>query len=157
MLKKFLFFNLIILILTSCGYSPMLSDNTNLKFGVTSYEFSGNRQINNLIESKLSKFLTNSNDKRFKIKIKTNQKSISTAKDTTGRVTNLKIITNLELTYIKENLENDNQEKTITFSESLNIIKNENNYEQDKYEKIVIENMSELLFNKLTLFLSRVQ
>ena len=157
MFKKFLIFNFIILILTSCGYSPMLSNNANLNFGVTSYEFSGNRQINNLIETKLSKFLTNTTDKNFKIKITTDQKSISAAKDNTGRVTNLKIITNLKLTYIKENTQSDGQEKTITFSESLNIIKNENNYEHDKYEKIVIENMSELLFNKLTLFLSRVK
>ena len=157
MIKKFLIFNFVILILTSCGYSPMLSKNTNLNYGITSYEFLGNRQINNLIETKLSRFLSNTADKNFKIKITSNLKSIPAAKDATGRVTNLKIITNLKLTYTKESAQNDNQEKTITFSESLNIIKNENNYEHDKYEKIVIENMSELLFNKLTLFLSRVQ
>ena len=45
MIKKFLIFNFVILILTSCGYSPMLSNNANLNFGVTSYEFSGNKQI----------------------------------------------------------------------------------------------------------------
>lgn len=157
MIKKFLIFNFVILILTSCGYSPMLSKNANLNYGITSYEFSGNRQINNLIETKLRKFLTNRADKNFKIKITSDQKSAPAAKDATGRVTNLKITTNLKLTYIKENGGNDNQEKTITFSESLNIIKNENNYEHDKYEKIVIENMAELLFGKLTLFLSRVQ
>ena len=157
MIKRFLIFNFVILILTSCGYSPMLSKNTNLNYGITSYEFSGNRQINNLIETKLSRFLSNTADKNFKIKITSDLKSISAAKDATGRVTNLKIITNLKLTYTKESAQNDNQEKTITFSESLNIIKNENNYEHDKYEKIVIENMAELLFSKLTLFLSRVQ
>ena len=157
MIKRFLIFNFVILILTSCGYSPMLSKNTNLNYGITSYEFSGNRQINNLIETKLSRFLSNTADKNFKIKITSDLKSIPAAKDATGRVTNLKIITNLKLTYTKESAQNDNQEKTITFSESLNIIKNENNYEHDKYEKIVIENMSELLFNKLTLFLSRVK
>ena len=122
MIKKFLIFNFVILILTSCGYSPMLSKNANLNYGITSYEFSGNRQINNLIETKLSKFLTNTADKNFKIKITSDLKSTPAAKDATGRVTNLKIITNLKLTYTKESAQNDDQEKTITFSESLNII-----------------------------------
>ena len=47
------------------------------------------------------------------------------------------------------------QEKKISFSESLIIKKNQNNFEQNDYETIVIKDMSELLNNKVILYLGR--
>lgn len=157
MLKKIFFLKFIILFLTSCGYTPMLSENTNLDFTIISYELDGDSEINKLIDSKLKKYLKTNSNKKYKIKINTDYSKITAVRDATGKISNLKLITNLDLTYILDNSEQKEQYKKILFSESVTIVKNDNNYEQDKYEKIVVENMSQLLFNKLVLFLSRNQ
>lgn len=157
MIKKIFLIKFIFLILVSCGYSPMLSQNSDLNFMIVSYELKGDSEINKLIENRLDKYLSTNNDKKFKIKIDTNYNKITAVRDLTGKITNLKLITKLDLIYIIDNSEQKKESKKVSFSESVTIVKNENNYEQDKYEKIVVKNMSELLFNKLTLFLSRAQ
>ena len=43
----------------------------------------------------------------------------------------------------------------ISFTESLLIKKNQDSFEQNDYEKIIIKNMSELLINKVILYLAR--
>ena len=154
MLKKIFLIKLIILVLTSCGYTPMLSKNTDLDFRIISYELNGDSQINKSIENKLKKYLQTSSNKKYKIKIDTDYNKITAVRDATGKIANLKLMANLDLIYIIDNSEQKEQSKKISFSESVTIVKIENNYEQDKYEKVVVENMSELLFNKLVLFLS---
>ena len=156
MLKK-IFLIFITLVLTSCGYTPMLSKNTNLDFRIISYELNGDSEINKLIDNKLKKYLKTNSNKKYKIKIDTDYSKITAVRDATGKIANLKLITNLDLFYILDNSKQKGQYEKISFSESVTIVKNDNNYEQDKYEKIVVENMSELLFNKLVLFLSRNQ
>ena len=156
MLKK-IFLIFITLGLTSCGYTPMLSKNTNLDFRIISYELNGDSEINKLIDNKLKKYLKTNSNKKYKIKIDTDYSKITAVRDATGKIANLKLITNLDLFYILDNSKQKEQYEKISFSESVTIVKNDNNYEQDKYEKIVVENMSELLFNKLVLFLSRNQ
>ena len=156
MLKK-IFLIFITLVLTSCGYTPMLSKNTNLDFRIISYELNGDSEINKLIDNKLKKYLKTNSNKKYKIKIGTDYSKITAVRDATGKIANLKLITNLDLFYSLDNSKQKEQYKKISFSESVTIVKNDNNYEQDKYEKIVVENMSELLFNKLVLFLSRNQ
>ena len=156
MLKK-IFIIFITLVLTSCGYTPMLSKNTNLDFRIISYELNGDSEINKLIDNKLKKYLKTNSNKKYKIKIDTDYSKITAVRDATGKIANLKLITNLDLFYILDNSKQKEQYEKISFSESVTIVKNDNNYEQDKYEKIVVENMSELLFNKLVLFLSRNQ
>ena len=156
MLKK-IFLIFITLVLTSCGYTPMLSKNTNLDFRIISYELNGDSEINKLIDNKLKKYLKTNSNKKYKIKIDTDYSKITAVRDATGKIANLKLITNLDLFYILDNSKQKEQYEKISFSESVTIVKNDNNYEQDKYEKIVVENMSELLFNKLVLFLSRNQ
>ena len=135
----------------------MLSKNTNLDFRIISYELNGDSEINKLIDNKLKKYLKTNSNKKYKIKIGTDYSKITAVRDATGKIANLKLITNLDLFYSLDNSKQKEQYKKISFSESVTIVKNDNNYEQDKYEKIVVENMSELLFNKLVLFLSRNQ
>tara|TARA_B100001057_G_scaffold168708_1_gene169436 strand:+ start:348 stop:821 length:474 start_codon:yes stop_codon:yes gene_type:complete len=157
MIKKIFLIKFIILILASCGYSPMLSQNSDLNFMIVDYELKGDSQINKLIENRLDKYSSTNSDKKFKIKIDTNYNKITAVRDLTGKITNLKLITKLDLIYTIDNSGQKRESKKVSFSESVTIVKNENNYEQDKYETIVVKNMSELLLNKLILFLSRAQ
>ena len=58
------------------------------------------------------------------------------------------------MNYERVNLNQNKKTKEVSFSENLIIKRNENNFEQDKYEKVIINNMSELLVNKVILYLS---
>ena len=155
MIKKLTLFIFIVFSLTNCGYSPMYSDNSNSNFEVYNLELEGNNEVNNIIKNKLEKYNNNNSEKKYIVKIKTYYKKISATKNSTGRTTHFKLVVDLSLSYKRFNLDEDKQEKEISFSESLIIKKNQNNFEQNDYEKIVIKNISELLINKVILYLGR--
>ena len=155
MIKKLTLFIFIVFSLINCGYSPMYSDNSNKNFEIYNLELEGNNEVNNIIKNKLEKYNNNNSEKKYIVKIKTYYKKISATKNSTGRTTHFKLVVDLSLSYKRFGLDEDKQEKEISFSESLIIKKNQNNFEQNDYEKIVIRNMSELLVNKVILYLGR--
>ena len=156
MIKKFIFLIMLTFYFTGCGFSPMYSDKSKTNFMITDAKIEGNSEINKVIESKIKNYFKNNNEKKYKIKIETSLNKSSAAKDATGKSTNLKLTTNLNLTYIVENIE-EIDEKNRSFSESITLKINDNNYEQNTYEKIIIKNMSETLFNKMIFYLSTIK
>ena len=153
MIKKLTLLIFIVFSLTNCGYSPMYSDNSNTNFEVYNLELEGNSEVNSIIKNILEKYNNNNSEKKYIVKINTRYKKISATKNSTGSTTHFKLVVDLSLSYKRFDLDKDNQEKKISFSESLIIKKNQNNFEQNDYEKIVIKNMSELLINKVILYL----
>ena len=79
----------------------------------------------------------------------------SATKDLTGSTTHFKLIVNLDLRYKKVSPEAEEEIKKLSFSESLIIKKNQDNFVQNYYEKISIKNISEMLINKVILYLTR--
>ncbi len=141
--------------LSSCGYSPIYSKKNNTDFEIINFKIEGNNQINNIAKNKLQKYFNNDSKKKYRVFIKTNYKKNSAAKDLTGNTTNFNLTISLSLNYIKMSLEDNSLEKTVSFSKNQMIKKDPNNYEQSNYEKILIENMSQLLIDKVILHLSR--
>ena len=154
MIKKIFLLILIVFGVTSCGYTPMLSQNNKLDFIIINLELAGNKTINNFFEKKLKQYSNNSSDKKYKILIYSDYEKINVAKDSTGNVTNLKLISTVDVTYSLEQ-ESKNQEKKISFSESIKKKKNDNTFEQNNYERSVLNNLSQLLLNKLVFHLSK--
>ena len=132
----------------------MLSQNNKLDFIIINLELAGNKTINNFFEKKLKQYSNNSSDKKYKILIYSDYEKINVAKDSTGNVTDLKLISTIDVTYSLEQ-ESKNQEKKISFSESIIIKKNDNTFEQNNYERSVLKNLSQLLLNKLVFHLSK--
>ena len=155
MFRKLTVLILIIFGLTNCGYSPIYSSNNNANFEIYDLELQGDEEINNIIRGKLDKYLKNNNQKKYIIKIRTEHEKISATKDRTGSTTHFKLIVRLELNYERVNSEIEEKMKKLFFTESLIIKKNQDNFEQSDYEKITIENISELLINKVILYLAR--
>ncbi len=155
MIRKIIFYILIIFGMSNCGYSPILLDTNSRNFSIIDFEIEGNEKINNIIENKLKKYLNSNDEKKYKVKINTGYQKISAAKDTTGNVTNFKLTITLNSNFVDLSAKEAGKIKTISFSESTVINKSQNNYEQNTYEKFVIKNMSELLANKLITYLSR--
>ena len=149
-----MFKNISILIITlftlvSCGYSSIYSKNEGINFSISSLEMDGNRQINQYIEPRLKKFMSVKKDNDYGLIINTNINKITLAKDLKGIETNIKLITSLDLTLIK-----DDEEKKASFSKDFSIKKLNSNYEQKNYERIIVNDLSKLLFDQVIMYLS---
>ena len=59
MIKKLTVLILIIFGLTSCGYSPIYSNNNEAVFEIYKFELEGINEINTVIENKLEKYFNN--------------------------------------------------------------------------------------------------
>ena len=152
--KKTFLLILIVFGLSSCGYTPMLSQNNNFNFNIVSLELLGDKNINNFLEKRLNQYSNDSSNKSYKISINSNYQKIIVAKDSTGNATDLKLISTIDVTYSLYN-ESNNQERKISFLESITIRKNDNAFDQKNYERSVLNNLSQLLLNKLVFYLSK--
>ena len=155
MFRKIILCILVLCGLSSCGYTSLHSQKDDLNFTILNLELNGDFIINNYIEQKLKKYEKIDSERKFELEIKTTLNKFSVGKDSKGNTTNLKLVANLDLNINEIKMENEQTKKTVSFSESITIKKNENNYEQSNYEEILIKNMSELLFKKLVFYLSR--
>ena len=153
MIKKTFLLILIVFGLSSCGYTPMLSQNNNFNFNIVNLELLGDKNINNFLEKKLKQYSNDSSNKSYKISINSNFQKISVRK-IQQECYRLKLISNIDVTYSLDN-ESKKQETNVSFSESIIIKKNDNTFEQKNYERSVLNNLSQLLLNKLIFHLSR--
>ena len=153
MIKKTFLLIFIVFGLSGCGYTPMLSQNNDFNFNIVNLEFLGDKTINNFLEKKLMQYSNNSNNKKYKISINSNYQKIIVAKDSTGNATDLKLISTIDVIYSLQN-ETKNEEEKISFLESIIIKKSDNTFDQNNYERNVLNNLSQLLLNKLVFFLS---
>ena len=153
MIKKFTIFIFIIFSLTSCGYSPIYSKK-DTNFEISNFNLEGDSKVNYFIENRLKKYFNNNGEKKYNINIKTNYEKVSASKDKTGNPTHFRLVINLNMNYERIGSNQEEEAKGVSFSENLIIKRNGNNFEQDNYEKVIINNMSELLTNKVILFLS---
>ena len=155
MLKKFIYPLFLIFFLSSCGYTPIYLSSSESNFEISNFKIDGDNEINSIVKKKLNKYLNNDYKKKYDVKIFTNYEKVSVTKDVTGNTTNFKLIVNLNLNYVNINTKQKNQSRNIFFSEELIMEKNQNNYEQNNYERIVIKNLTEILAEKVILHLSR--
>ncbi len=141
--------------LLSCGYSPLHSQNSNFDFTISNFEIEGEREINNLIKKKLEKYLNNQSLNKFEINLVTDLSKITLVKDRKGNSTDIKLIVDVNLNYSKITEENGGKIKSVSYTESFTIKKDENNYDQKNYEKIMIKEMTHLIVDKIVFELSK--
>ena len=91
-MKKILI--IIIFLLSSCGYEPLLVNKTNLNLVFNEVNLNGNKQINRKIISSLN-IKKNSNKSLTNLFLESKRMVIETSKDSKGRVNTYKMIINL--------------------------------------------------------------
>ena len=153
MLKKIIVLTILIFGLFGCGYSSIYSNNKTYDFSISKFEVKGNPQINSYINYELKKFANVKKNKEYELYINTDLNKITLAKDLKGNTTNIKIIASLNLIIIDK----DKVKKQVSFSESFTIKEKNSSYEQNNYEKIIINDLSEILFNRIIFQLSKFQ
>ena len=146
-MKKF--FLLILITLTfGCGYKSIYeNENQDLLIKIKNIE--GDYEMNKYIENKL-KISSNSNSKNiYELSFNTRFEKIILAKDTQGNATDYRLEVNVDfIIHSKGN-------QKVNFKESLKIKKNTENFEQTNYEREIKKNFSDIIKNKLILYLIR--
>ena len=144
MRKYFYIFIFIPFLMLSCDYSPIYSSKDNYNFFIEKIDFSGDAEINNLIDKKLKKYQTIKNEKKISISSTSSYNKISQSKNLSGKTTNYLVIIEIAFEIKKEEKLN-----TFKFKEDF-LIKNFNNkFEGSNLEKIKKENTTNLIINRL--------
>ena len=144
-MRKYIYiFILIPFLISNCDYSPIYSNKDNYNFFIEKIEFSGDAEINNLIDKKLKKYQTIKRERKFSILSTSSYKKVSQSKNLSGKTTNYLIVIGITFQIKKEDKLN-----TLKFEEEFLIKNFSNKFEENNLEKIKKENSIDLIINKL--------
>ena len=151
MIKK-IYSLLIILILTSCGYSPIYNSLNKSDYKINIIEKSGDKLINNLIVSEIKAISNSQSNTIFNIKINTIFEKIIISKNIKGTVSYYQLI--LKSNFV---IKKGDKSETISFVEKQNIKNTSDIFEQKNYEDTIKRNFVISLVRKLNLELLKRQ
>tara|TARA_B100000965_G_scaffold200767_1_gene167630 strand:- start:1001 stop:1456 length:456 start_codon:yes stop_codon:yes gene_type:complete len=137
---------LIILILASCGYTPIYNSLDKSDYKINIIEKSGDRLINNLIISEIKAISNSQSSKIFNLKINTIFEKIIISKNVKGTVSDYQLI--LRSNFI---IKKGDKSETISFVEKQNIKNTSDIFEQKNYEDTIKRNFVISLVRKLNL------
>ena len=136
MIKKTLI-PILLLLLTSCGFTPIYNNLEKVDYNINFVEKRGDNLINNKIISEISRLTNNKSNNIFNIKIITNYSKLIISKDAKGSATNYELSVNAKISIeYKDNI------KEINISESQNIKKISDIFEQKNYENTLKNNFA---------------
>ena len=144
MRKCFYIFILIPFLILSCDYSPIYSSKDNYNFFIEKIDFSGDAEINNLIDKKLKKYQTTKNEKKISISSTSSYNKVSQSKNLSGKTTNYLVI--IEIAF---QIKKGDKLNTLKFKEDFLIKNFSNKFEESNLEKIKKENATNLIINSL--------
>ena len=137
---------LIILIFTSCGYTPIYNSPNKSDYKINIIEKSGNKLINNLIISEIKGISNPQSNTIFNLKINTVFEKIIVSKDVKGTVSDYQLILRSNFVITK-----GDTKETISFVEKQNIKNTSDIFEQKNYENTIKRNFVTSLVRKLNL------
>ena len=135
---------LLLLFLSSCGYSSIYKNQKSLDFQLNIVETKGDYEMNNLIENEIKLYSNKDSQNIYDINIDTDFKKDILAKNSSGVITdyNLSVVSVFSI-----NLNNKN--KTFKFEENINIKNQTDTFEQNTYEKNIKRNFASSIREKL--------
>ncbi len=140
-------------LISNCGYTPQYAKNKNPNFSIEVLDISGDRDFNNLLQSKLKRYSkTEENQiKKFKIYAKSKYEKNTSLKNSSGVATEyeLKINVNFKIVF-------EEKEKNIIIKETFNIKKMDDAFEEKNYERTIKSNFADIIQKELISYLSRL-
>ena len=135
-----------IIFINSCGFTPKYANYEGINFQIEIDKFTGDRELNNFLKSKLKRYNNKKNKKLNILTLDLNSKfeRNSIAKNTKGEVTKyeLKAIVNITLKF-------DDETRVIVLTEKFKIDKIEDSVEQNNYIIIVKKDFADQIVEKL--------
>ena len=134
-----------------CQYTPIYSNKDKFNFKIENIDFTGDVEINNLIDKKLKKYKTTKSGENVSISTFSSYEKISQSKNLSGKTTDYLVV-------IKTSFEIQMDDKTnmLIFKEEFLIKNFSNKFEENNFEKIKKENSIDLIINKLVTQISQI-
>ena len=145
MIKKFLIIIISFNLISHCGFTPLYSNKSDVNFSITSIEFKGDKEINNYLKNSLNKFTNNESDKKYTIKINSNYSKNVLSKNKAAETTNFELST----TTTFQILSNNKILKEFKISEKKIMDNIDDDFEEQKNERIAKQNFASSITNKL--------
>ena len=153
-IKKLIPIFLIMILLNNCGYTPRYAVNKNVNFTIDLIEFTGDREFNNFLKSKLIRYKKNkdSNKKNYKLNLNTEYKKNIKSRDSTGSAEQYELVIIVNAIVQSELIE----PKKLIFEEKFIMNKFEDVFEEKNYEKTIKENFSDLILDRIIFYLFKL-
>ena len=152
-MKKFVFISLVILLLYSCGYSPMYGKNQNINFYIENITFNnnGDNDLIIFIKSNLNRYSISNNENKFNIDAKMNYEKIPVSKNTAGESEEFELYLEIEFAITSKELQ-----KNLKIIERFKMNNLADEFEETRYERTIKQNMARLVTTKLINQLTRL-
>jgi len=150
MFKKIISILIVFNLVSHCGFTPIHSSKIKSNFSISSLEFEGERVINNYLKQNLNKYKNDKFDKTFKIKIISQYKKVILSKNTAANTINYELSS--EVNFIISS--GGKVVKELIAVEKRILDKNDDNFEEQKEERITKQNFASSMSNKLVTELS---
>jgi len=152
-IKKLIPFFLIIIFLNNCGYTPKYALNKNINFSIELMELKGDREFNNSLKSKLTRYEKKDNsEKNYEIKLTSEYNKKIKSKDITGLAQEYELVIIVNAIVKSDSID----PKKLVFEEKFTINKFEDSFEEKKYEKIIKENFSTAILDRIISYLMKL-
>ena len=149
MIKNNIFFFLIFLFLTQCGYEKIYS-NKNIKFNIKEIKIENNLNIGRQIKNRLEIFSSDSpGNKNYILRVSSYFDKTTASKDKKGNPKTFNISVVANVTFI----DNENIERNKSFLENINYNNDENKFSLKQYENSLIENLTDKIVDNLLIYL----
>lgn len=132
------------LMLVGCGFSPIYTSKSDLKFNLEILNSVGEKEINKYISNHLKKYTDKNLDEKIMIKIDTSYSKINISKDNKGSTTGYKLVSKTKF-YISSNGKDEN----VFFTEKLTLNRFDDVFEEKRYETKMKEDIAILTVKKL--------
>ena len=142
MIKKNIIVISLIFFLTNCGFSPIYIKNTNTNFSIENVNYQGDRELNNFLKINLNQYKNEKSNKKIFIEAKSGYEKIILTKNSSGDVTNYKLVASVTF-LIKSN------NKKINIVEEKIISSMDDKFEETRKERTIKQNFASSISNKL--------
>ena len=142
MIKKNIILISLIFFLTHCGFSPIYIKNTNTDFSIESVNYQGDQELNNFLKINLDSYKNKKSDRKILIEAKSGYEKNILTKNSSGDVTNYKLIAKVTFLIKSTN-------KKINITEEKIISSMDDKFEEARKERTVKQNFALSISNKL--------
>ena len=144
---------LIIIFLNNCGFTPRYGLNKNINFSINLLQLDGDREFNNSFKSKITRYKKkDANQNEFNLDITSKYNKNVKSKDAAGLAKEYELTITVNIIVKSESID----PKKIVFEEKFTMKKFEDSFEEKNYEKIIKENFSDIILDRIILYLFKL-
>jgi outer membrane lipopolysaccharide assembly protein LptE/RlpB len=145
---------LIIIFLNNCGFTPRYGLNKNINFSINLLQLDGDREFNNSFKSKITRYKKkDANQNEFNLDITSKYNKNVKSKDAAGLAREYELTITVNIIVKSKSID----PKKIVFEEKFTMKKFEDSFEEKNYEKIIKENFSDIILDRIILYLFKLQ